>query len=386
MKPVTLNLKSGQRLSYVQFSPVRLSMECVLPAMAWTGIATGADITRGLPRAEELFEARKKLKDPEAIFSEVEGFVKDIASDEKGRRKLFVETEDGKIKEYDLSSVVKPKISIGDKILKGESLTTGTIRPRKLMEKLGVIPTAFYLLREIKQVYAEQGVEIHDKHFELIIRQMLSMVEVTDPGDTDHLPGDLLSIQRVREINKKIYEANKRVDDNKAYAIGKRLSRRILVEDDEGKLIKLASENDVVTEELLNMLIEKGVADINIYDVEEEEYQKLIEEVNPDVVIPEKEIQIKMKEPLKFKRRLLRITKASLESEGWLSAASFQQTPQVLTESSVEGKVDYLLGLKENVIVGQLIPAGTGLDMYANIQVEETPVSEFEEETEEHPA
>ena len=350
------------------------------------GIATGADITRGLPRAEELFEARKKLKDPEAIFSEVEGFVKDIASDEKGRRKLFVETEDGKIKEYDLSSVVKPKISIGDKILKGESLTTGTIRPRKLMEKLGVIPTAFYLLREIKQVYAEQGVEIHDKHFELIIRQMLSMVEVTDPGDTDHLPGDLLSIQRVREINKKIYEANKRVDDNKAYAIGKRLSRRILVEDDEGKLIKLASENDVVTEELLNMLIEKGVADINIYDVEEEEYQKLIEEVNPDVVIPEKEIQIKMKEPLKFKRRLLRITKASLESEGWLSAASFQQTPQVLTESSVEGKVDYLLGLKENVIVGQLIPAGTGLDMYANIQVEETPVSEFEEETEEHPA
>ena len=350
------------------------------------GIATGADITRGLPRAEELFEARKKLKDPEAIFSEVEGFVKDIASDEKGRRKVFVETEDGKIKEYDLSSVVKPKISIGDKILKGESLTTGTIRPRKLMEKLGVIPTAFYLLREIKQVYAEQGVEIHDKHFELIIRQMLSMVEVTDPGDTDHLPGDLLSIQRVREINKKIYEANKRVDDNKAYAIGKRLSRRILVEDDEGKLIKLASENDVVTEELLNMLIEKGVADINIYDVEEEEYQKLIEEVNPDVVIPEKEIQIKMKEPLKFKRRLLRITKASLESEGWLSAASFQQTPQVLTESSVEGKVDYLLGLKENVIVGQLIPAGTGLDMYANIQVEETPVSEFEEETEEHPA
>lgn len=297
-----------------------------------------------------------------------------------------METEDGKIKEYDLSSVVKPKISIGDKILKGESLTTGTIRPRKLMEKLGVIPTAFYLLREIKQVYAEQGVEIHDKHFELIIRQMLSMVEVTDPGDTDHLPGDLLSIQRVREINKKIYEANKRVDDNKAYAIGKRLSRRILVEDDEGKLIKLASENDVVTEELLNMLIEKGVADINIYDVEEEEYQKLIEEVNPDVVIPEKEIQIKMKEPLKFKRRLLRITKASLESEGWLSAASFQQTPQVLTESSVEGKVDYLLGLKENVIVGQLIPAGTGLDMYANIQVEETPVSEFEEETEEHPA
>lgn len=351
------------------------------------GIATGADITRGLPRAEELFEARKKLKDPEAIFSEVEGFVKDISIDEKGRRKVFIETEDGKIKEYDLSSVVKPKVSIGDKVLKGEALTTGTIRPRKLMEKLGVIPTAFYLLREIKQVYAEQGVEIHDKHFELIIRQMLSMVEVTDPGDTDHLPGDLLSIQKVREINKKIYEANKKVDENREYVLGKRLARRILVEDDDGKLVKLASENEMITEELLNTLIEKGVSDVIIYDVEEEEYQKLLEEVNPDIIIPEREVQIKMKEPLKFKRRLLRITKASLESEGWLSAASFQQTPQVLTESSVEGKVDKLFGLKENVIVGQLIPAGTGLDMYANIQVEETPISEFEiEGTEEHPA
>jgi DNA-directed RNA polymerase subunit beta' len=102
------------------------------------GIATESDITRGLPRAEELFEARKKLKDPEALFSEVNGFVKDMDTDEKGRRKLFVETPEGKIKEYNLSSVIKPKVHVGDKVLEGESLTTGTIRPRKLMQSLAL--------------------------------------------------------------------------------------------------------------------------------------------------------------------------------------------------------------------------------------------------------
>lgn len=185
------------------------------------GIATGADITRGLPRAEELFEARKKLKDPEALFAEEEGIVKDIATDEKGRKKIYIETLEGKIKEHDLSTVIKPRVEVGDKVLKGESLTTGTIRPRKLMEKLGVIPTAMYLLMETKRVYAEQGVEIHDKHFELIIRQMLSMVEVVDPGSTDYLPGDLLSLQDVKKINREILEDNKKVEENREYVIGR---------------------------------------------------------------------------------------------------------------------------------------------------------------------
>ncbi len=347
------------------------------------GIATGQDITRGLPRAEELFEARKKLKDPEALFIEKDdgGFVKDLVSDEKGRRKVYVETKDGRISEYDLSSAIKPKIEIGDKVVEGEAITTGTVRPRKLMEKLGLVPTALYLLTEIKRVYAEQGVEIHDKHFELIIRQMLSKVELTDPGDTDFLPGDLLDIVEVRKINKTIEEANSKVQENREYVMDKRLARRVLGEDSDGKIQKIASEGEPITEELLGKILKSGIKQISIYDVEEDQYQKLIEDLNPDTVIPEKKVQIMPKDLMKFKRKLLRITKASLESEGWLSAASFQQTPQILTEASVAGKCDYLLGLKENVIVGQLIPAGTGLDMYANLQVEEAAVSaQFEEE------
>ncbi len=347
------------------------------------GIATGQDITRGLPRAEELFEARKKLKDPEALFIEKgdSGFVKDLVSDDKGRRKVYVETKTGGISEYDLSSSIKPKIEIGDKVTEGQAITTGTVRPRKLMEKLGLVQTALYLLTEIKRVYAEQGVEIHDKHFELIIRQMLSKVEVTDPGDTDFLPGDLLDIVEIRKINKTIDEANSRVGENREYVIDKRLARRVLGEDEDGKIQKIAAEGEPISEELLNKILKSSIKQILIFDVDEDNYQKLVDDFNPDTVIPEKMIQIMPKDPIKFKRKLLRITKASLESEGWLSAASFQQTPQILTEASVAGKSDFLQGLKENVIVGQLIPAGTGLDMYANLQVEEAAMpSQFKEE------
>ncbi len=347
------------------------------------GIATGQDITRGLPRAEELFEARKKLKDPEALFIEKgdSGFVKDLVSDDKGRRKVYVETKTGGISEYDLSSSIKPKIEIGDKVTEGQAITTGTVRPRKLMEKLGLVQTALYLLTEIKRVYAEQGVEIHDKHFELIIRQMLSKVEVTDPGDTDFLPGDLLDIVEIRKINKTIDEANSRVGENREYVIDKRLARRVLGEDEDGKIQKIAAEGEPISEELLNKILKSSIKQILIFDVDEDNYQKLVDDFNPDTVIPEKMIQIMPKDPIKFKRKLLRITEASLESEGWLSAASFQQTPQILTEASVAGKSDFLQGLKENVIVGQLIPAGTGLDMYANLQVEEAAMpSQFKEE------
>jgi DNA-directed RNA polymerase subunit beta' len=344
------------------------------------GIATESDITRGLPRAEELFEARKKLKDPEALFSEVNGFVKDMDTDEKGRRKLFVETPEGKIKEYNLSSVIKPKVHVGDKVLEGESLTTGTIRPRKLMQKLGINQTAMYLLREIKRVYAEQGVEIHDKHFELIIKQMLSKVEITDPGDTELLPGTLINIQKVKKFNEQISRSNRKVEENKKTVIGRRLARKVLGEDEDEKVVSLGIEGEMIDKELMKKFEEYEIKEISIYDVEEEEYQKLLEEIDPDFTLPEKIVQIFPKDYIKYKRRLLRITKASLESEGWLSAASFQQTPQVLTEASTEGKMDKLLGLKENVIVGQLIPAGTGLDMYSNIQIEEAGMAEEEED------
>ncbi|MDK2951632.1 MAG: DNA-directed polymerase subunit beta [Kosmotogales bacterium] len=333
------------------------------------GIATGADITRGLPRAEELFEARKKLKDPEALFTDEVATVKDIRSDENVR-KIYLETKDGSIKDYELSSNIKPKVDPGDRLLRGQTMTTGTVRPRKVMDKLGVIQTAMYLLTEIKRVYAEQGVEIHDKHFEIIIKQMLSKVEITDGGDSKYLPGDLVNKQEVLRINKYIEEENNKVEENVDYALGKRVAKKVLIEDDENKLLTLAEEGEVLTVDILEKFALNGLKVIDIFDVDEKQYQGYLESLDPEIEIPQKSIQIGIKEGIKFKQRLLRITKASLESEGWLAAASFQQTPQVLTEASVEGKIDTLNGLKENVLVGQLIPAGTGLDMYSNIQIE----------------
>jgi len=321
------------------------------------GIATTADITQGLPRAEELFEARKKLKEPEGVFSAIKGFVKDIVEDETGKKKVYIEDEAGDIHEYEIPTKVKVSVSKGQKILPGQSLTTGAIRPRKILETLSVDATALYLLKEIKKVYVEQGVDIHDKHFEIIIKQMLDKVEVIDPGDTDYLPGDLLRLQTVKRINREILEGNAHVEMNRKRVIGKELVYHLIGEDEDGKIVEIAPEGAEITEEILEKAMSLGIKDLIVKNDEGE-------------VIT---YQILLKEPIKYRRRLLRITKASLEHVGWLSAASFQQTPQVLTMAAVEGAKDLLLGLKENVIVGQLIPAGTGLDMFANIQIEETP-------------
>ncbi|ABR30368.1 DNA-directed RNA polymerase subunit beta' [Thermosipho melanesiensis] len=321
------------------------------------GIATTADITQGLPRAEELFEARKKLKEPEGIFSRVKGYVKDIVEDETGKKKVYIEDEAGDIHEYDIPTKVKVSVNKGQKILPGQSLSTGAIRPRKILETLDVDTTALYLLKEIKKVYVEQGVDIHDKHFEIIIKQMLDKVEVIDPGDTDYLPGDLLRLQMVKRINKQILEENVHVETNRKRVIGKILHQHLIAEDENGEIVEIAPEGVEVTEEILEKAIKSGIKEI------------IVKNGDGEIVT----YQILPKEPIKYRRRLLRITKASLERVGWLSAASFQQTPQVLTEAAIEGSVDHLLGLKENVIVGQLIPAGTGLDMFANIQIEETP-------------
>lgn len=317
------------------------------------GIATAADITQGLPRAEELFEARKTLKEREAIFSEVEGFVEDIVEGEKDTRKILIRKIDGSIEEVVVPADSKPKVEIGQKVLPGDMLTTGALKPRRLMEKVGVMSAALYLLQEIKRVYAEQGVDIHDKHFEIIIKQMLSKVEVIDPGDSDYLPGDLVSYHEVKKHNKEILEANSKVDENRALVIGKYLAHRVIAQTDEG-VKEIAAEGQLITEDLLEEISSHGV-------------KELVVEIDGEP----KSIQILPKDPIRFKRRLLRITKASLEREGWLSAASFQQTPQVLTEAAVEGSVDKLIGLKENVIVGQRIPAGTGVDIYSDIQIEE---------------
>ncbi|HEW92415.1 MAG TPA: DNA-directed RNA polymerase subunit beta' [Thermotogaceae bacterium] len=321
------------------------------------GIATTADITQGLPRAEELFEARKKLKEASGVFSEVKGFVKDIRNDEKGS-KIYIEDYEGRIHEYTVPSGTKPKVEVGQKVVEGMELTTGAIRPKNLMASLGVRKAEEYLLKEIKRVYAEQGVDIHNKHIEIIIRQMFAKVEITDPGDTGFLPGDLVAFTEIRKLNEEIMRNNSKVDMNRAEAIGKILAHHILIEEDH-EIKEIAKEGDEITQELLEKLINKGVKEIEILT---ESGQKKTLLINPN-------------KPAKYVRRLLRITKASLEHSGWLSAASFQQTPQVLTEAAVEGRIDKLQGLKENVIVGQLIPAGTGLESYRGAQIEESEIA-----------
>ncbi len=326
------------------------------------GIATTADITQGLPRVEELFEARKKLKDPEGVFSTTKGTVIDIKDDE-AERKVFVVDELGKVHEYVIPQKVRIIVNRGQKVLPGQPLSSGSLKLRKLLESLGFEETANYLLREIKKVYVQQGVDIHDKHFEIIIRQMLNKVEIIEPGDTDFLPGDLAPIQVVKKVNKEIEINNSKVELNRKRIIGKTLARKIVAKDgDEVRVI--ANEGEEITEELLEKLISLNIKDVETIDSEGEKVT----------------YQIMPKETVKYRRKLLRITAASLEYTGWLSAASFQQTQQVLTEVALERAVDKLLGLKENVIVGQIIPAGTGFEIFSAVQYEERPIVKEEKE------
>jgi len=326
------------------------------------GIASTSDITQGLPRAEELFEARKKLKETPAIFSTVRGFVKDIKNEER-KTKIFIEDYDGGISDFELTSAHKTRVSIGDKVLPGGALSTGAIRPRELMSELSVDATFAYMLREIKRVYSEQGVDIHNKHIEIIISQMLGKVEIVDPGDTDYMIGDLVSVNEVKRENERLLKNNAKVNDNRKKAIKKRLLKHILVKRD-GKIDEIAKQGDEITVELLKELVDEGVKELEAFADNIEE--KLIYQIN-------------MKDPVKYRRKLLRITKASLKREGWLSAASFQQTSQVLTESALKASVDELLGVKENVIIGQLVPAGTGMDWYSGVTYEENVQKEKQE-------
>ncbi|MDY6895754.1 MAG: DNA-directed RNA polymerase subunit beta', partial [Thermotogota bacterium] len=232
------------------------------------------------------------------------------------------------------------------------------------LKELGVSALASYLLSEIKKIYAEQGVDIHDKHFEIIIRQMINKVEIIDGGDTDFMPGDLVSYGKVQKINEEILEENSYITENRELVVGKKLAKRVIIpaEDEEEEEDKIYEQGTEITEEILNQIIETNIKEIEVY----EEYKEITtEDGKTHLVGTSKKYLINPKDTIKYERRLLRITKASLEREGWLSAASFQQTVQILTEAAIEGKVDRLKGLKENVIVGQPIPAGTGLKLYA---------------------
>ncbi len=247
-----------------------------------TGGVAGDDITQGLPRVEELFEARKPKG--EAVVSEISGVVS--FSESKKKREAIITGSDGETKTYLISFGSKVKVKEGDMVEAGDELTEGSINPHEILKIKGVKGVQAYMLKEVQSVYRLQGVEISDKHIEVIIRQMLRRVQIEDAGDSDMLPGELIDIFRFER------------------------------------------ENEAV-------ILNGG-------------------------------------QPAVAKRKLLGITKASLATDSWLSAASFQETTRVLTEAAIKGKIDPLVGLKENVIIGKLIPAGIGLKRYKNVEVRET--------------
>jgi DNA-directed RNA polymerase subunit beta' len=244
-----------------------------------TGGIAGDDITQGLPRVEELFEARR----PKglAIISEIIGTVK--ISESKKKREVIVTAEDGETKNYLIPYGSRIKVADGEVVEAGDELTEGSVNPHDILKIKGTKGVQQYLLQEVQRVYRLQGVDINDKHIEVIVRQMMKKVKIDDAGDTNLLPGGL--------IDQMEYDA----------------------------------ENERVTAEGLR--------------------------------------------PAVGKTSLLGITKASLATESFLSAASFQETTRVLTEAAIKGKVDPLVGLKENVIIGKLIPAGTGMSRYKDITI-----------------
>ena len=242
------------------------------------GIASGDDITQGLPRVEELFEARKPKG--QATITEVSGIVR-IEEGAKRKRSVTVTSADGEMVTYPVPLSTPLLVDTGDSVEAGDLITDGSVNPHDIMQIKGVRGVQNYIISEVLKVYKNNGVDINEKHIEIIARQMLRKVKIDDPGDTNLLTGSLVDI------------------------------------------FEFADENDRVA-------VEGGT-------------------------------------PANGKRVLLGITKASLATDSFLSAASFQETTRVLTDAAVKGKIDPLLGLKENVIIGKLIPAGTGMARYRNI-------------------
>jgi DNA-directed RNA polymerase subunit beta' len=250
-----------------------------------TGGVAGEDITHGLPRVVELFEARKPKG--EAIITELPGSVAIEDDDEKKVRRITVTSDDGDQVQYAVSMRARLAVTDGDRVEVGQQLTEGSVNPHEKLRVEGVQSLQMHLADEVQLVYRSQGVTIHDKHIELIIRQMLRKVHIIEPGDTEFLPGELVDRKRFEEKNAEVVESGG--------------------------------------------------------------------------------------EPASARPILMGITKASLATDSWLAAASFQETTRVLTEAAISGKSDPLLGLKENVIIGKLIPAGTGMSQYRNIAVRIKP-------------
>ena len=245
-----------------------------------SGGVAGTAITQGLPRVEELFEARKPKG--MALITKNAGSVR--IQDNKRRKDVIVTSEDGHEETYAVPFGARLKVKEDDIVEKGAMITEGSVNPHDILEVLGPDAVQDYITREVQKVYRLQGVDIDDRHIEIIIKQMLSRVKVVEPGDTHFLPGQMVNRRRADHVNQKMAEAGK--------------------------------------------------------------------------------------QPATVEYQLLGITKASIASDSFLSAASFQETTRVLTDASIKGKIDRLHGLKENIIIGKLIPAGTGMKVYDNAEID----------------
>ena len=260
-----------------------------------TGGVAGGDITQGLPRVEELFEARK----PKglAIITEIKGIA--TISDTKKKREITVTDQDsGDSRTYLIPYGSRIKVMDGQVLEAGDELTEGSINPHDILKIKGLRAVQDYMIQEVQRVYRLQGVEINDKHIEVIVRQMLKKIRIENNGDSDFLPGTLVDVLEFEDVNA--------------------------------------------------------------------------------------ELEAQGLEPAEGKQVMLGITKASLATNSFLSAASFQETTKVLTEAAIKGKVDPLIGLKENVIIGKLIPAGTGMKRYSQVRLDagEEEVLDLEEDEE----
>jgi DNA-directed RNA polymerase subunit beta' len=279
------------------------------------------DITGGLPRVTELFEARSPA-DP-AIVSEIDGVVK-FGPQKRGSREIIVTSHDGKDeRRYMIPMGKHVLVQDNDVIRAGERLSDGAIDPHDILRIKGVGAVQEYLVNEIQEVYRMQGVKINDKHIEVIVRQMMQKVHIIDPGDTRFLEDDYVEASVVNEENE-------------------RMKEMVVVEKKGDSKLKNGQ------------LVSK----------------KKIREINADLRKKSKKVvEVRDAEPATSEPVLLAITQAALTTDSFVSAASFQETTKVLTDAAIEAKVDTLLGLKENVIMGHLIPAGTGLKKFRNIIV-----------------
>ena len=284
-------------------------------------IGQSRDITGGLPRVTELFEARNPSNP--AVVSEIDGVVT-YGGIKRGNREIFIESKDGTKKKYLVSLSKHILVQDNDYVKAGSPLSDGAITPADILSIKGPTQVQDYLVNEIQEVYRLQGVKINDKHIEVIVRQMMQKVIIVDPGDTNFLQDEKVDKLVFKNVNDAIFE--KKVILNPGDSIKFR----------EGEII---TSRDLRDENSILRRNDKSIIEVR----------------SADAAVSRPSLQ--------------GITRASLGTESFISAASFQETTKVLSEASIRGKVDDLRGLKENVIVGHLIPAGTGLREYGDMIV-----------------